>query len=146
MFSSEAELKSAAKRFDWLEDDGAIATHRAIGGDILRHAWTREYAFVVIDIGTRHSLEYERDELKAILREMDSTGPFRTSRPRLLQIRRREARRAQLVPPARRTRISTMYSMGPSQVREDRAHERGANASRTQFRSTASRPPSHARR
>jgi hypothetical protein len=81
VFSSEEKLKSAATRFDWLEADGTIATHRAIGGVILRHAWTREYAYVVIDIGSDHSLEYERDELKSILREMDSTGPFRTSRP-----------------------------------------------------------------
>jgi len=81
VFSSEEKLESAAARFGWLEAEGAIATHRAIGGDILRHAWTREYAFVVIDIGSDHSLEYERDEFKSILREMDSTGPFRTSRP-----------------------------------------------------------------
>jgi len=110
VFSSEDELKSAATRFDWLDAGGAIATHRAIGGDILRHAWTREYAFVVIDIGSEQSLEYERDELKSILREMDSTGPFRTSRP---------------PPPPKKPSppssfpvpvegISTMYSMSPS--------------------------------
>ena len=81
VFSTEKELKAAAIRFDWLDDKGSIATHQAIGGDILRHAWTREYAYVVIDIGSDHSLEYERDELKAILREVDTTGPFRTSRP-----------------------------------------------------------------
>ena len=81
VFSSEEGLKAAAAQFDWLEADGSLATHRAIGGDILRHAWTREYAFVVIDITSRYSLEYERAELKAILRELDSTGPFRTSRP-----------------------------------------------------------------
>jgi hypothetical protein len=81
VFSSEEKLKASAARFDWLEADGSIATHRAIGGDILRHAWTREYAYIVIDIGSDHSLEYERAELKTILRDLDSTGPFRTSRP-----------------------------------------------------------------
>ena len=117
VFSSEAELKSTAKRFDWLEDDGEVATHRAIGGDILRHAWTREYAFVVIDIGTAHSLEYERDELKSILREMDSTGPFRTSRPPpppTSEAPAKPAARSSFPPPVER--ISTMYSMGAGQV------------------------------
>lgn len=114
VFSSEAELKSTAKRFDWLEEDGTVATHRAIGGDILRHAWTREYAFVVIDIGTAHSLEYERDELKTILREMDSTGPFRTSRPPPPATPEQAEASSSFPPPAER--ISTMYRMAPSQA------------------------------
>ncbi len=117
VFSSEAELKSAAKQFEWLETDGTVATHRAIGGDILRHAWTREYAFVVIDIGTAHSLEYARDELKSILREMDSTGPFRTSRPPAppsSEKPSKPAAQSSFPPPVER--ISTLYSMGPGQV------------------------------
>jgi len=117
VFSSEAELRSAAKQFDWLEDDGTVATHRAIGGDILRHAWTREYAFVVIDIGTPHSLEYARDELKTILREMESTGPFRTSRPPPPSSSEKPAKPAassSFPPPVER--ISTVYSMGPGHV------------------------------
>ncbi|MFW2387153.1 MAG: hypothetical protein ACN4G0_02375 [Polyangiales bacterium] len=114
VFSSEAELKSTAKRFDWLDGDGSIAIHRAIGGDILRHAWTREYAFVVIDIGTVHSLEYERKELKEILGEMDSTGPFRTSRPPAPPESAAPAARSSFPPPVER--ISTMYSMGTNQV------------------------------
>jgi len=117
VFSSQAELKSAAKQFDWLEEDGTVATHRAIGGDILRHAWTREYAFVVIDIGTAHSLEYERDELKSILREMDSTGPFRTSRPPPPpSSAKSEQPAARSSFPAPVERISTLYSMAPGQV------------------------------
>ena len=109
VFSSEEKLKASAARFDWLEADGSIATHRAIGGDILRHAWTREYAYIVIDIGSDHSLEYERPELKTILRELDSTGPFRTSRP--------PPPKKPSVPssfPAPVEAISTMYSMAPS--------------------------------
>jgi hypothetical protein len=114
VFSSQAELKNAAKQFDWLENDGTVATHRAIGGDILRHAWTREYAFVVIDIGTAHSLEYARDELKSILREMDSTGSFRTSRPPPPPDSEKPATRSSFPPPVER--ISTLYSMGPGQI------------------------------
>jgi len=110
VFSCEEKLKSAAARFDWLEADGAIATHRAIGGDILRHAWTREYAFVVIDIGSSHSLEYERGDLKSILREMDSTGPFRTSRPPPPP--KTQSPASSFPPPVEP--ISTMYSMAPS--------------------------------
>jgi len=117
VFSSQAELNSAAKQFDWLEKDGTVATHRAIGGDILRHAWTREYAFVVIDIGTAHSLEYGRDELKSILREMDSTGPFRTSRPPPPPSPEKPSKPAtRSAFPAPVERISTLYSMGPGQV------------------------------
>ena len=114
VFSSQAELKNAAKQFDWLENDGTVATHRAIGGDILRHAWTREYAFVVIDIGTAHSLEYARDELKSILREMDSTGSFRTSRPPPPPGSEKPATRSSFPPPVER--ISTLYSMSPGQI------------------------------
>ena len=114
LFSSEEELKSAATQFGWIEEDGSLATHRAIGGDILRHAWTREYAFVVIDIGSEHSLEYERGELKAILRELDSTGPFRTSRPPAPPPEKPAA--SSFPPPKEKPieRISTMYSMAPS--------------------------------
>ncbi len=113
VFSSESELKSAAERFGWLEGDGSIATHRAIGGDILRHAYTREYAFIVIDVGSGHSLEYARDELKKILREMDVTGPFKTSRPPPAPVK---PTAASSFPPPKERPISTMYSMGPSEA------------------------------
>ncbi|MBW2718551.1 MAG: SseB family protein [Deltaproteobacteria bacterium] len=112
VFSCEEKLKSAAARFNWLEPDGTIATHRAIGGDILRHAWTREYAHVVIDVGSDASLEYERDELKSIMREMDSTGPFRTSRPPPPPPPKKAAPQTPFPVPV--DRISTMYSMAPS--------------------------------
>jgi hypothetical protein len=119
VFSSEGELEDAAARFDWLGADGTIATHRAIGGDILRHAWTREYAYVVIDIGSEHSLEFERDELKTILREMDSTGPFRTSRPPPPE---KPAKASSFLPPVET--ISTMYSMAPHRAEKlDRLSE-----------------------
>ena len=116
VFSSERQLKQAAASFDWLESDGAIATHRAIGGDILRHAWTREYAFVVIDIGAEHSLEYERAEIKAILRELDTTGPFRTSRPPAPADKTTAS--SSFPPPVEPSpgRISTVYSMAPRET------------------------------
>jgi hypothetical protein len=113
VFSSEGELKAAAERFGWLESDGSIATHRAIGGDILRHAWTREYAFIVIDIGSAHSLEYARHELKKFLREMDVTGPFKTSRPPPAP---EKPTASSSFPPPTAKRASTMYSMGPSEA------------------------------
>ncbi len=123
VFSSEKELKAAAVRFDWLDDGGSIATHQAIGGDILRHAWTREYAFVVIDIGSDHSLEYEREELKAILREVDTTGPFRTSRPPAPA--ETPAASSSFPPPKEPERISTLYTMVPSETEKiDRLSDR----------------------
>jgi len=117
VFSSEQGLRSAAKQLEWTEPDGSLATHRAIGGDILRHAWTREYAFVVIDIGSDHTLEYERSELKAILRDLDSTGPFRTSRPPAPPPSKEAS--SSFPPPKERkpiVRPSTVYSMAPSQT------------------------------
>ena len=116
VFSSEEKLRATAEQFGWLEADGTVSSHRAIGGDILRHAWTREYAFVVVDIGSDHSLEYERAELKSILREMDSTGPFRTSRPPAPS--EKAAPKSSFPPPVEKPReqISTMYSMAPSKA------------------------------
>ena len=115
VFSSEAKLEAAAEQFGWLERDGSIASHRAIGGDILRHAWTREYAFIVVDVGSEHALEYERAELKTILREMDSTGPFRTSRPPAPS--EKPAEKSSFPPPVDEPvqTLSTMYSMAPQQ-------------------------------
>ena len=119
VFSSEGGLKNAARQFDWLDSDGTTMTHRAIGGDILRHAWTREYAYVVIDIGSDHSLEYERDELKKILREMESTGAFRTSRP---PPPREPTPASSFAPPVEPS--STIYSMAPSHAEKlDRLSE-----------------------
>jgi hypothetical protein len=109
VFSSEKQLQAAAARFGWLAEDGTVATHHAIGGDILRHAWTREYTFVVVDVGSDHALEYDRDELKRILRELDSTGPFRTSRP---PPPTGKATASSSFPPPVEP-ISTMYSMTP---------------------------------
>ena len=116
VFSSEAKLEAAAEQFGWLESDGSISSHRAIGGDILRHAWTREYAFVVVDVGSDHALEYERAELKSILREMDSTGPFRTSRPPAPS--EKPAAKSSFPPPVDKPvqTLSTMYSMAPQQA------------------------------
>jgi hypothetical protein len=124
VFSTKDKLEAASAEFGWAEDDGSVATHRAIGGDILRHAWTREYAFVVIDIGSDHSIEYERGELKTILRDLDSTGPFRTSRPPAPEEKQTAA--SSFPPPVDKPaeRISTMYSMAPSQAEKlDRLSE-----------------------
>jgi hypothetical protein len=124
VFSSEDRLKAAAAEFEWLEPDGTVAVHRAIGGDVLRHAWTREYAFVVVDIGTEHTLEYERTELKSILRELDSTGPFRTSRPPAPGETKPAA--SSFPPPVDKAvePISTMYSMAPTRAEKlDRLSE-----------------------
>lgn len=114
VFSSEKQLQAAAARFGWLAEDGHLSTHHAIGGDILRHAWTREYAFIVVDVGSDHVLEYDRDELKRILRGLDSTGPFRTSRP---PPPADEAVASSSFPPPVE-RLSTVYSMSPRQAEQ----------------------------
>ncbi len=115
VFSSERELMAAARQFGWLDPDGNLATHESAGEDILRHAWTREYAFVVVDIANAHSLEYNREEIRVVLREMDATGPFRTSRPPAPNSEV-PATTSSFPPPVEKppSQISTMYSMAPS--------------------------------
>lgn len=117
VFSSEKELMAAAGQFGWLGSDGSLATHESAGGDILRHAWTREYAFVVVDVGASHSLEYDREEIRVALREMDATGPFRTSRPPAPNSEV-PAPASSFPPPVEKPaqQISTMYSMAPSRA------------------------------
>lgn len=81
-FTSQSELVAAAERFGWLEQDGSIASHELMGAEVLRHAWTRDYAYVVVDVAATHSLELNHEELEPIARrEADRTGRFRTSRP-----------------------------------------------------------------
>ncbi|MGB5810833.1 MAG: SseB family protein, partial [Polyangiales bacterium] len=115
VFTSESALSEAARRFGWLEADGQIATHESLGSDILRHAWTREYAFLVVDIAENHSLEFDREELRVALRELDRTGPFRTSRPPAPN-KKAPAASSSFPPPVEK--ISTMYSMAPSQAEQ----------------------------
>lgn len=114
VFSSEKELMDAAARFDWLDADGSIATHESMGSDIIRHAWTREYAFLVVDIAATHSLEFDREELRTVLRELDRTGPFRTSRPPAPGPVETTKEASSFPPPVEK--VSTMYSMAPSRA------------------------------
>lgn len=114
VFSSEKALMNAASRFNWLDSDGTVATHESMGTDILRHAWTREYAFVIVDIAADHSLEFDREELRSVVREMDRTGPFRTSRPPAPSASKVPVPGSSFPPPVER--ISTMYSMAPSRA------------------------------
>ena len=116
IFSSESELMLAADRFEWLETDGTVANHQSLGEDILRHAWTREYAFVVLDIAASHSLEFDREELRSALREMETTGPFRTSRPPSSSVFEEPEPASSFPPPVER--ISTTYSMAPTSAEE----------------------------
>jgi hypothetical protein len=82
VFSSKDELHAAAVRFGWLDGEGGIAIRETQGGDIIRHAWTREYDFVVVDVASSHSVEYARAELEPLAtQEIEQTGKFRTSRP-----------------------------------------------------------------
>lgn len=114
VFSSEKELMHAAARFNWLDPDGSIATHESMGSDIVRHAWTREYAFLVVDIAATHSLEFGREELRTVLRELDRTGPFRTSRPPAPGPVETTTKASSFPPPV--DKVSTMYSMAPSRA------------------------------
>ena len=80
LFTDEAEMREAARRFGWLEDDEAPIPHRHIDARAaLQHLAAHGRDYLVIDITSDHSLEAERSELEPLLQARgrpDETGPF----------------------------------------------------------------------
>ncbi len=81
VFSSEDELRAAAARFDWFDEQGGLSIQEADGAEIIVHAWKREYDFVVVDVASHHAIEYVRDELEPFAtQEPEQTAKFGASR------------------------------------------------------------------
>ena len=115
-FTSQAELAAAAERFGWLEQDGSIASHELIGAEVIRHAWTRDYTYLIVDVAATHSLEFDHEELETLAtRGADRTGRFRTSRPPPPNARAlgRPARYISVPPDSNTADLSTEYRMVP---------------------------------
>ena len=80
LFTDEAEMREAARRFGWLDDERAPIPHRLIDArTALQHLAAHGLDYLVIDITSDHSLEAERSELEPLLQtrgRSDETGPF----------------------------------------------------------------------
>lgn len=78
LFTGLDSLETTATRFGWREPDGSIQFRELGARDALRHALARGVHFVVLDIGTDHSVEFARDELEPLLelQTAGAAGPF----------------------------------------------------------------------
>lgn len=80
LFTDEQEMREAARRFGWFDNDDAQIPHRHIDARAaLQHLAAHGLDYLVIDITADHSLEAERAELEPLLQargRADETGPF----------------------------------------------------------------------
>lgn len=82
IFSSLDVMKEAAQRFGWTNPDGSLSWRELGAREALRRAVTRGVHFVVIDIGSEHSVEFARSEIEPLLAtggRREPTGPFAVS-------------------------------------------------------------------
>lgn len=78
LFTSRAELDTAAARFGWLGPDQRAPVAEVGSRECFRYAFDKNLAFVVVDIAADHTLEITRDELEPLLTPAArrQTGPF----------------------------------------------------------------------
>src|SRR4051794_17351765 len=78
LFTGMDSLETTATRFGWREPDGSIQFRELGAREALRHALARGVHFVVLDIGTDHSVEFAREELEPLLQLQMAghSGPF----------------------------------------------------------------------
>lgn len=82
VFSGIEVLKEAAQRFGWTNPDGSLSWRELGAREALRRAVARGVHFVVIDIGSEHSVEFARGEIEPLVSgagRKDPTGPFAVS-------------------------------------------------------------------
>ncbi|HET6334525.1 MAG TPA: SseB family protein [Polyangiales bacterium] len=78
LFTGMDSLETTATRFGWRDPDGSIQFRELGAREALRHALARGVHFVVLDIGTDHSVEFAREELEPLLQLQSAggSGPF----------------------------------------------------------------------
>jgi SseB protein N-terminal domain len=79
LFTGLDSLETTATRFGWRDPDGSIQFRELNAREALRHALARGVHYVVLDIGTEHSVEFARDELEPLLQLQHAragSGPF----------------------------------------------------------------------
>jgi hypothetical protein len=79
LFTGLDVLDVTATRFGWRNPDGTLQFRELGAREALRHALTRNVHFVVIDLGSEHSVEFAREELEPLVNlqeKRSGTGPF----------------------------------------------------------------------
>jgi hypothetical protein len=78
IFTDETALDEAARRFGWMNPDGTLPSREVGTREAFRHAIAHNLQFVVVDIGSPHSLELERSEVEPFLtrRSRGDSGPY----------------------------------------------------------------------
>lgn len=80
VFTTEAELASAAGRLGWTAPDGSIPGREVGAREALRHAIAHDLHYVVVDFGSDHALDIEQAEIEPMLtpeaRRESQMGPY----------------------------------------------------------------------
>ena len=79
VFTTGEELEAAAARFGW--NVPGVPSGREVGArEALRHAIAHNIQFVIVDVGTDHSVEIERSEIEPMMtpeaRRESTVGPY----------------------------------------------------------------------
>lgn len=79
MFTSVAELESAARRYGWLDARGGAPSAEVGARAALNYVIREKLSFVIIDVAADHALELAREEFEPLLAHNprhDSSGPY----------------------------------------------------------------------
>lgn len=79
LFTGLDVLDVTATRFGWRNPDGTLQFRELGAREALRHALARSVHFVVIDLGSEHSVEFAREELEPLVNlqeKRSGTGAF----------------------------------------------------------------------
>lgn len=79
IFTDESSLDEAARRYGWLAPDGTLPAREVGAREAFRHAIAHNLHYVVVDMGSTHSLEIERNEIEPLLSRRTrggDSGPY----------------------------------------------------------------------
>ncbi|HKP64479.1 MAG TPA: SseB family protein [Polyangiales bacterium] len=79
LFTGLDSLEATATRFGWREPDGSLQWKELSAREALKHVLSRGVNFVVLDIGSEHSVEFAKGELEPLLQMPTGragSGPF----------------------------------------------------------------------
>ncbi len=79
VFSGTDSLNRAAMRYGWMGSDGTVSHAEHEVARLIQLASDRNYPYLVVDIGSEHALEIEREEFGSLLaasRSNPPTGPY----------------------------------------------------------------------
>lgn len=80
IFTNEQELQEAGLRYGWQSPDGRTSGREVGAREALRHAIAHNLVYVIVDIGSEHSLEIEKPEIEPLMspqaRRDSTVGPY----------------------------------------------------------------------